>query len=64
MLPVTERVEYSEVEMKRASAFYRGWRMKRNFIHLVMTTDRRLLNDVGFSPDVVHQKLRTPFWKF
>ncbi|MBW0146166.1 hypothetical protein [Marinobacter arenosus] len=50
--------------MKRAAAIYQGWRMKRNFVHLVMTMDRRLLNDVGFSPDVVHQKLNTPFWKF
>jgi hypothetical protein len=26
--------------------------------------DRRLLNDVGFSPELVEQKLSTPFWKF
>ena len=50
--------------MKRAAAMYQGWRMKRNFVQLVMTMDPRLLNDVGFSPDVVHQRLRTPFWKF
>lgn len=50
--------------MKRAASLYKGWRMKRNFIHMVMTMDRRLLNDVGFSPEMVEQKLSTPFWKF
>ncbi|MEC7815360.1 MAG: DUF1127 domain-containing protein [Pseudomonadota bacterium] len=50
--------------MKRAASLYKGWRMKRNFVHLVSTMDPRLLNDVGFSPEIVERKLSTPFWKF
>lgn len=50
--------------MKRAASIYKGWRMKRNFIHLVTTMDSRLLNDVGFSPEVVAKRLNTPFWEF
>ena len=50
--------------MKRAASLYRGWRMKRNFMHLVMTMDRHLLKDVGISQELVEQKLSTPFWKF
>ncbi|WP_166263628.1 hypothetical protein [Marinobacter caseinilyticus] len=50
--------------MKRAVSLYKGWRMKRNFTHLVLSLDSRLLNDAGFSPEIVHQKLNTPFWKF
>jgi len=38
--------------------------MKRNFLHLVTTTDPRLLKDVGYPPEVVENRLRTPFWKF
>jgi uncharacterized protein YjiS (DUF1127 family) len=26
--------------------------------------DRHLLQDVGISPELVEQKLSTPFWKF
>ncbi len=50
--------------MKRAVTFYRGWKMKRDFVHLVTTMDRRLLIDAGLSPDIVVQRLNTPFWKF
>ncbi len=50
--------------MKRAVTLYRGWKTKRHFVQLVMTLDRRLLNDVGFPPEIVEQRLSTPFWKF
>ncbi len=50
--------------MKRAVTLYRGWKTKRNFVHLVMNLDRRLLNDVGFPPEIVQQRLSTPFWKY
>ncbi len=50
--------------MKRAVTLYRGWKTKRNFVQLVMTLDRRLLNDVGFPPEIVEQRLSTPFWKY
>ncbi len=50
--------------MKRAITLYRGWKMKREFVYLVSTMDRRLLNDAGLSPDVVLQRMNTPFWKF
>lgn len=50
--------------MKRAVTLYRGWKMKREFMVLVTTMDRRLLNDAGISQDVVIQRLNTPFWKF
>jgi len=38
--------------------------MKRNFLHLVHTMEPRLLQDVGYPPEVVEQRLKTPFWKF
>lgn len=38
--------------------------MKRHFVHLVTTMDSRLLKDVGYPPELVEQKLSTPFWKF
>jgi len=38
--------------------------MKRNFVRLVENTEPRLLMDVGFPPDVIEARLRTPFWKF
>ncbi len=50
--------------MKTASDWIKGWRMKRNFVRLVKSKEPRLLRDAGFTPDVVYQKLRTPFWKF
>jgi hypothetical protein len=50
--------------MKKAASLYKGWRMKRNFLHLVMTMDPRLLQDVGYPPEVVETRLKTPFWKF
>jgi|TARA_R110002124_G_scaffold64063_1_gene175446 hypothetical protein len=52
------------IEMKRAASLYKGWRMKRNFLHLVMTMEPRLLKDVGYPPELVAQRLDTPFWKF
>ncbi len=52
------------IDMKKAASLYKGWRMKRDFLHLVHTTDPRLLLDVGISPDVVEQRRKTPFWKF
>jgi hypothetical protein len=50
--------------MKRAVSVYRGWRKKRDFIQLVLTRDPRLLRDVGYPPELVQQRLQTPFWKF
>ncbi|MFO7527300.1 MAG: hypothetical protein R6W86_00635 [Marinobacter sp.] len=50
--------------MKTAATLFKGWRMKRNFVRLVENTEPRLLLDVGFSPEVVEARLRTPFWKF
>ncbi len=50
--------------MKKAANYYRGWRMKREFIRLVLTKDARLLKDVGYPPEMVAQRLSTPFWKF
>ncbi len=50
--------------MNKAVSVYRGWRKKRDFIHLVMTRDARLLNDVGYRPEIIQQRLETPFWKF
>ncbi|HET8800448.1 MAG TPA: hypothetical protein VFN01_04620 [Marinobacter sp.] len=50
--------------MKTAATWYKGWRMKRHFVHLVTTMDSRLLKDVGYPPELVEQKLSTPFWKF
>ncbi|NMT64953.1 hypothetical protein [Marinobacter orientalis] len=50
--------------MSKAASLYKGWRMKRNFLRLVLTTEPRLLKDVGYPPEVVEQRLRTPFWKF
>jgi uncharacterized protein YjiS (DUF1127 family) len=52
------------VEMKKAVSVYRGWRKKRDFIHLVLTKESRLLKDVGYPPEIIEQRLRTPFWKF
>ncbi len=50
--------------MKRAVTVYRGWRKKRDFINLVLNKDARLLKDVGYPPEIIEQRLRTPFWKF
>lgn len=50
--------------MKKAASLYKGWRMKRNFLHLIHTTEPRLLMDAGYPPEVVEQRLRTPFWRF
>lgn len=50
--------------MNRAVSVYRGWRKKRDFTQLVLTKDARLLKDVGYPPEIVEQRLRTPFWKF
>jgi uncharacterized protein YjiS (DUF1127 family) len=50
--------------MKRAMSVYKGWRKKRDFIHLVLTKDSRLLKDVGYPPEIIEQRLKTPFWKF
>ena len=50
--------------MNKAVSVYRGWRKKRDFIHLVLTKEARLLKDVGYPPEIVEQRLRTPFWKF
>lgn len=52
------------IEMKRAASLYKGWRMKRNFLHLALTMEPRLLKDVGYPPELVAQRLDTPFWKF
>ncbi|MDI9245311.1 hypothetical protein [Marinobacter sp. CHS3-4] len=50
--------------MRKAVYAYRGWRKKRDFIQLVLTKDSRLLTDVGYPPEIVQQRLSTPFWKF
>lgn len=50
--------------MKKAVSVFRGWRKKRDFINLVLTKDARLLNDVGYRPEIIEQRLKTPFWKF
>jgi len=50
--------------MTKAVSVYRGWRKKRNFINLVLTKDARLLKDVGYPPEIIEQRLKTPFWKF
>ncbi|WP_288074104.1 hypothetical protein [Marinobacter sp.] len=50
--------------MKRAASLHKGWRTKRNFLHLVLTMEPRLLKDVGYPPELVAQRLDTPFWKF
>lgn len=50
--------------MNKAVSVYKGWRNKRNFINLVITTDARLLNDIGYRPEIIEQRLKTPFWKF
>lgn len=50
--------------MTKAVSVYKGWRNKRNFIHLVLTKDARLLKDVGYPPEIIEQRLKTPFWKF
>lgn len=31
---------------------------------MVETLDERLLLDVGFSPEIIESRLKTPFWKF
>lgn len=50
--------------MNKAVSVYKGWRMKRDFIQLILTKDARLLKDVGYPPEIVAQRLDTPFWKF
>lgn len=50
--------------MKKAVTVYRGWRKKRDFIQLVLTKEARLLTDVGYPPEIIEQRLKTPFWKF
>lgn len=50
--------------MKNAVSVYRGWRKKREFIQLVLSKEPRLLKDVGYPPELIEQRLKTPFWKF
>ncbi len=50
--------------MKKARAVYRGWRRKRDFVKLILTREARLLKDIGLTPEIVYQRLNTPFWKF
>lgn len=50
--------------MKKAVSLYQKWRQKQNFVHLALSMDQRLMSDIGFTHDVVQEKLRTPFWKY
>lgn len=50
--------------MKKIVSVYTGWRKKRDFTKLVLSKEARLLKDVGYPPEIVEQRLRTPFWKF
>lgn len=50
--------------MKKVVSVYHGWRKKRDFINLVLHKEARLLKDVGYPPEVIAQRLRTPFWDF
>lgn len=50
--------------MKKVVSVYQGWRRKRDFTNLVLQKEARLLKDVGYPPEIIAQRLRTPFWKF
>lgn len=50
--------------MSTVTGLFAKWRQKRSFVHLAQTMEPRLMADVGFPPDVVREKLNTPFWRF